>query len=148
LTSSYWFVPPTWTRSPQSWTPRRATPNSRWLPASCRRQRCSNASGRANDAFRNAFNERRRSTTSPVATIGVDWATHCMHIGRDGSADAGARDAGTDVRERHELRGDRILRVGARRAVLPAASLRRIGGRARYDAPPIPRPGAVDLDFQ
>ena len=43
--------------------------------------RWSSASGRANDALRNAFNERRRSTTSPVATIGVDWATHCMHIG-------------------------------------------------------------------
>jgi hypothetical protein len=27
----------------------------------------------------NAMNDRRRRTTSPVATIGVDCATHCMH---------------------------------------------------------------------
>jgi hypothetical protein len=41
--------------------------------------RRSSASGRAKDAFMKAMNDRRRSTTSPVATIGVLWATHCMH---------------------------------------------------------------------
>jgi hypothetical protein len=31
--------------------------------------------------LRNAESDRRRRTTRPVATIGVDCATHCMHIG-------------------------------------------------------------------
>jgi hypothetical protein len=43
--------------------------------------RPSHANGAASDAFTNAFSERRRRTTSPVATMGVLCATHCMHIG-------------------------------------------------------------------
>ena len=39
--------------------------------------------GRAKDAFKKAASERRRRTTSPVASMGVDWATHCMHIEDD-----------------------------------------------------------------
>jgi hypothetical protein len=42
--------------------------------------RCRSASGRENDAFRNAVKDFRRSTTTAVPTIGVDCATHCMHI--------------------------------------------------------------------
>ena len=38
------------------------------------------ASGDASDAFMNATSERRRSTVTPTAIIGVLWATHCMHM--------------------------------------------------------------------